>query len=125
MAADLGLDPGRQRPPADHPLDIRLEQGIANQLAGSAADRAKERPFAVLGDSGSFDVLLKVAVEIVVRGHLVLLAALLVQPHPAAPSLYIEALDPHGDRCSHAREGIDHQANQGTIAQAGKGVIVN
>jgi hypothetical protein len=63
VAADLGLDPGDERPPANHPPNIRLEQGITRQFTGAAARRAEERPFPVLGDAGSRDVLLQVAVQ--------------------------------------------------------------
>lgn len=37
MAADLRLDPRRERSPANHPPHIRLQQRIAGQLARSAA----------------------------------------------------------------------------------------
>ena len=81
VATDLGLDSGRERPPANHPPDIGLEQGIAGQLAGPAPHRPKERPLSVLGDAGRPDVLLEVAVQIVVGRHRVLLAALLATVH--------------------------------------------
>jgi hypothetical protein len=98
VAADFGLDSGRERPPADHPPHIGLEQGIAGQLAGPAALRAEESAFPIVGNAGSGDVLLQIPVEIVVRGHLVLLAALFVEPHPAPPALHKHAHSP-------AREG--------------------
>ena len=66
VAADFGLDAGRERPPANHPPHIGLEQGIAGELTGSAPSRAEERLFPVLGDAGRGDVLLQIAVEIVV-----------------------------------------------------------
>jgi hypothetical protein len=43
VAANLGLDSTRERPPASHPPHIGLEQGIAGQLAGAAAGGAEER----------------------------------------------------------------------------------
>jgi hypothetical protein len=49
VAADLGFDSCRERPPANHPPDIRLKQGITHQQAGADARRAEERPFPVLG----------------------------------------------------------------------------
>jgi len=76
----FSLDSSRKRPPANHPPNIRLEQGISGQLARSASSRAEERPFPVLGYAGCLDVLLKVAIEIVVRRHLMLLAALFMEP---------------------------------------------
>jgi hypothetical protein len=67
VTANLRLDPGRKRPPANHPPHIGLEQGIAGHLARSTPWGAKERPLAGLGDAGRLDVLHEVAVQIVVR----------------------------------------------------------
>ena len=125
VATDLGLDPGRKRPPANHPPDIGLEQGIAGQLARSPARRAEERSFPVLGDAGRLDVLVEVAVQIVVGRHRVLLAALLMQPDPAAAPLHKVVLDPHRNRGADAGKGVDHQADQRPIAQAGQGIGVD
>jgi len=50
--------------------------------------------------------------------HGVLLAALLVQTNPQAPVLRVSVLNAHVDRRADAREGIDHEANQGAVAQA-------
>src|SRR5260370_40690464 len=77
VTTNLGLDPCSRSSAANHPPDIGLEQGIAGQLAGAAASGAEERPFPICGDAGSRDVLLQIAIEIVVGGHLVLLATLL------------------------------------------------
>ena len=49
-----------------------------------------------------------------------LLAALLMQAHPAAPALREVILHLHADDGVHAGEGIDHNANQGAIAQPGE-----
>jgi len=62
VTANLGLDPRRERSPANHPLDIGLEPGIGSQLARSPARRAEERAFSVHGKAGGSDVLLKVAI---------------------------------------------------------------
>ena len=56
-----------------------------------------------------------------VGGHLVLFSALLVKPHPAAPSLDKEVFHLHRNRRSNPGEGVDHEANQRSISQAGKG----
>ncbi|MCU1251648.1 MAG: hypothetical protein JWQ49_4677 [Edaphobacter sp.] len=77
VAADLGLDPGRERPPANHPPHVGLEQGIASHLPDRPRVVRKSGAFPVLGDAGSPDVLLQIAIKIMVDRHLVLLAALL------------------------------------------------
>jgi hypothetical protein len=93
VAPNLGLDSGRERSPPNHPPHIGLEKGIAGQLAGAAAGGAEERTFAILDNAGTRDVLLEITVEIVVRGHLVFLAALLMKPNPTAPALHKIVLD--------------------------------
>lgn len=53
-----------------------------------------------------------------VAGHDMLLAALLVQPYPQPPVLGEHVLHPHGKRSPDAAERIDHQPDQGAVAQA-------
>lgn len=72
----ISLDIRSERPPAKQSPHIGLEQGIAGQFSGAVARGAKERPFSVLWDTAGGDVLLQISVEIVMNGHLVLLAAL-------------------------------------------------
>ncbi len=50
-AADLGLDPGRERSPANHPPNVRLEQGIASEHATGRAWCGRADP-SLLGDAG-------------------------------------------------------------------------
>ena len=50
--------------------------------------------------------------------HLMLLTTFFMQPHPGAPALHIDIVDLHLDHCAHAGEGVDHQADQRTVAQA-------
>ena len=49
MAADFGPDSGRERPPADHPPYIGLDQGIAGQIARPVARRASGRATKIEG----------------------------------------------------------------------------
>jgi hypothetical protein len=85
--------------------------------------RTEERPHPVLGEAGRSDVLLEVTVQIVVGRHRVLLAALLIQPDPAAAPLHKVVLNLHRNRGAHARKGVDHQVDQCPIAQAGREVV--
>jgi hypothetical protein len=71
--------------------------------------RAEASAFPIVGNTGHGDVLLQIPVEIVVGGHLVLLATLLVGPHPAPPPLHKKVLYLHRDRRPHPGEGVDHQ----------------
>jgi hypothetical protein len=64
---------------------------------------------------------MQVGFEVVMAGHGVLLAALLVQAHPKPPVLRIHVFDAHADRRADARERIDHEAKERTIAQANDG----
>ena len=51
VIADLGLDPGRRRAPANHRVGVGLGQGSAGELAGAAADGAEERPLGIVRKS--------------------------------------------------------------------------
>ena len=57
-------------------------------------------------------------VEIVMTGHVMLLAALLVQAHPVALSLHEIVRDRHLRDGADAGEAVGHEADQGTVAQA-------
>src|SRR5260370_11828828 len=74
-------------------------------------------PSVSASDLGSGEILIEVFLQRVVAGNLVLLAALLMQAHPSAPALREVILHLHADDGVHAGEGIDHNANQGAIAQ--------
>jgi hypothetical protein len=50
-------------------------------------------------------------------GHFMALAARLVQAHPKAAVLHVNIFDLHREHRADAREGIDHQADQGAVAQ--------
>jgi hypothetical protein len=58
------------------------------------------------------------ALELVVRRHLVALAAFLVKAHPPPFALGVVVLDLHGDDGADAGEGVSHHADQRAIAQA-------
>ena len=58
-------------------------------------------------------------------GDLVLLAALLVQPDPAAASLRVVVLDLHPYHRADAGEGVDHHPDQRAIAQPLKRAGIN
>jgi hypothetical protein len=75
------------------------------QFAGAAAPGAEQGSLLRLRDPGC----VQICVEIVVAGHLVDLAAFLVQPHPPPFALAEIILDLHRDGGAHAREGIGHQ----------------
>lgn len=53
--------------------------------------------------------------------HLMLLAALFLQPYPGAATLHIDILDPHAEGGTDAGEAVDHEPDQGAIAQTGEG----
>jgi hypothetical protein len=98
-----------------------LGQGRAGECAGAAPDGAKQRPLRVIGQTGGLDVGVQVAFKIVVAGHLVPFAALLMQSHPQTAILHTEVFDLHAERGANAGKGIDHQPDQGAVAQARDG----
>ena len=62
---------------------------------------------------------MQVVIQIVVARHLMLFTAFFVQPHPGAPALHIDIVDLHLDHRTDPGEGVDHQADQRAVAQAG------
>ena len=82
VVADLRLDVGRRRAAADHGVGIGLGQRRRRQRVRAAADCPKQRPLRIGHEPAAVDVGVKVGFEIVVAGHFVALAALLVQAHP-------------------------------------------
>ena len=66
---------------------------------------------------GAVEIGDEIFLEVVVAGHCVPLAALLAQPHPQAAVLRVDVLDLHAERRADAGEGIDHQPDQGAVAQ--------
>ena len=118
VIADLRLDAGRRGAPADHGVGVRLGQGGRGQRVRPAADRAEQRPLGIAGEPAAVDVVVQVGLEVVVAGHLVPLAALLVQPHPQPPVLDVDVLDLHRERRADPRERIDHEADQRAVAKA-------
>lgn len=118
MVADLRLDLGRRRAPADHLVGAGLGQGIAAELAGAAPDRLEQEGVRLLAQAGALQVVTEISFEFVVAGHLMPLAALLVQPQPEPALLHEHVLDPQAERRADAGEGINHEANQRPVAEA-------
>ena len=57
MAAELDLEAGFGRAPADHLIGVDTMQRVFGQPAGLAGGRAEEGGFAGLADAGSFEIL--------------------------------------------------------------------
>lgn len=117
VIADPGPDAGRRRAPADHGVRVLLGQGSARQLAGAAAEGAEEGALWIADETGAGDVGGQDLLERVMAGHGVMLAALFVQPHPQPAVLRVDVLDLHGQGGAHAGERVDHQADEGLVAQ--------
>ena len=94
---------------------------LVGQRAGAAGGGAEEGALAVVADAGRLDIGVEIGFELVVRRHLMALAAFLVQPHPPALALGVVVLDAHGDDGADAGEGEGHDADQRPVAQADQG----
>src|SRR5260370_40237028 len=102
----------------DHLVGIDAMHRPLSQDPGSADCRAEQGGLVVIADAGRGEIFIEEPLELVVRRHLVALAAFLLQPHPPAFAIGKVILDAHGDDGADAREGVDHDADQRTIAQA-------
>jgi len=116
--ADLGRDAGRSRAPTDHRVGVCLGQGRRRQRVGASADRPKQRPLRIAREPAAVDIGMEVSLEVVVAGHFVALAALLVQANPKSAVLHVNVLNLHRERRADTRERIDHEADQGVVAKA-------
>ena len=116
MVAGLRVDPGRDRPARDHLIGIGLGQGCSGQPISAPPDRAEQRPPRVRVQPAPVDIGVEVGLEVMVAGHLMPLAALLVQAHPQPSALGEHVLHLHAGRRPDAGEAIDHEADQRPIA---------
>jgi len=107
VVAELGLDPGRLGTPGNHLVGVGLGQGTAGELARAAADSAKQRPLWVVRKPGALHIGREGLLKVVMAGHGVILATLLMEPH-AEPSVLSEhVLDFHSQRGADACEAVN------------------
>ncbi len=117
VVADLRGDAGGSGTPLNHLIGVCLGQGVAGELAGRAAVGLEQERLRVVRKARAGEILMQVGFEIVMAGHGMLLAALLVQAHPEPTVLRVHVLDAHADGRADAGEGIDHKPDQGAVAQ--------
>jgi hypothetical protein len=86
--------------------------GLSVSLPGAAGGGAEEASLAAVADTGRLYISVEIGFEIVMRRHLMALAAFLMQPHPPALAVGLVILDPHGDDRANAGEGGGHHGNQ-------------
>ena len=118
VVADPSGDVGRLRPPLHHRAGVGSGVGGPRKFGRAAPDRPNQRPVAVSSDAGPIEVGMQVGFEVVLTGQVHRLAAFLTQPHPQAAVLHVHVLHPHGSGRANAGEGVDHQPDQRSIAQA-------
>ncbi len=93
-------------------------QGTAGELARAAADGAKERPLEVCRKPGPVQIGREDLFQVVVAGHGVILAALLMEPYPEPSVLSEHVLYLHSQRGADAGEAINHERDKRAIAQS-------
>jgi hypothetical protein len=121
VTAEPDLEASLGHAAADHLIRVDAMHRPVCQPPGSAGRRAEEGGLAVFADAGRVEIFIDELLELVMRRHLVALAAFLVQPHPPALAAGVVVLDPHGNYGADAREGVGHDADQRAIAQADEG----
>ena len=95
--------------------------GLSVRDAGAAGGGAEEGALAAVADAGRLYIGVEVGFEVVMRRHLMPLAAFLVQANPPALALGVVVLDAHGDDGADAGEGEGHDGNQRPVAQPDHG----
>ena len=102
-------------------LDRTYDTSAGHVRAGAAGDGPEQGTPPVTRQRTTLHIVVQPGIEIVVTGHVVTLAPLLVQPHPEAPVLDIDILHPHGQGRTDPGEAVDHQPDQGAVAQPDRG----
>ena len=120
VAADLGFDAGAGGAAADHAVDVGLGHGPACEASGGAQGGGEEPGLGIWGQGRGKGrgVVLEVGLELVVAGHLVVLAALLAEPDPGPVPLNEHVPSVHLHDSPDAGEGVDHEGDQGAVAEA-------
>ena len=93
-------------------------KGRSDRILVLPFDARNSGPLGSPVDPGGLDIGVEVLLEGVVHRHLVMLAALLVQPEPPALALGEVVLDPHRNRRADPRKAVDQHPDQCPIAQA-------
>ncbi len=125
VAADLRLDAGVRGAAADHAVDVGLAHRAGGEIARLPFGRAEEPCLWVEGRAvllrrglDGLGVSVQVSLELVVAGHLMMLAAFFVQANPGLAPLHEHVLDAHLQDGADARKGEGHERDQRAIAQA-------
>jgi hypothetical protein len=105
----------------DHAPGVDAVHRVFRQRVGPANSGAEQGGLAVVADAGGLDVGVQVRFEIMMRRHLMTLAAFLMQTDPPALALGIVVLDAQGDSRADAGKGERHHRDQRTIAEANQG----
>jgi hypothetical protein len=80
---------------------------------------AKKRAFAIIGNLRRRQIRVHVSLGVVMGGHFVSFATLLVQPKPPAFPFLKVVLHVHADHRAHPGERVNHHPDHGAIAQSG------
>ena len=103
----------------DHPEDVNAASSAVSVKARRLSSAPEQRPGLLVADAGSVEIGIKIRFGVVMGGHLVALAALLVQPHPPALAALVVVLDPHAEPSRRrARRCSTMSADDGAVAEA-------
>ena len=117
VVADLRPNADGRRALANHAVGVRLRHGLIREQPRSASHRPKEWALA-LRELRHLDIGVEVLIKIVMAGHRMEFSTFLVQPHPGPSPLDIHIFHRHRERRADPGKRIDHQPDQGPIAQA-------
>ncbi|MGO9233319.1 MAG: hypothetical protein ACLP4V_04250 [Methylocella sp.] len=85
------------------------------ERAGASGGGAEEGGLAPVADASRLDISVEIGFQIVMRRHLMALAAFLMQADAPALALGVVVLDAHGDDGADAGKGERHHRNQLSI----------
>jgi len=124
MTSNPDLHGKPRRAALDHAPGVDPVHRLVRQRAGATGGGAEQGSLAGITETGRLYIGVEIGFEVVVRRHLMPLAAFLMQADPPALALGVVVLDVHGDDSADAGEGEGHDADQRPVAQPdhGRGV---
>ena len=103
-------------PAFDHPQGVVAVASAGRSACGARSMERKRGVFFCAGDACGVEIGIEVILGVVVGGHLVPLAAFLMQAEPCPPAFGVIILDLHAEGGTDAGEAEDHDGDQGPVA---------
>src|SRR5260370_15049141 len=96
---------------------VETRHGLVRQLV-SLVYAAEEQALVLAGDARSLEIVVQVALKARMAGHLVPLAAFLMEPEPQPLPMLEIISDPHRHRCAYPGKTVNHRSDERPVAES-------